>query len=80
MLVVFYFLSERVRVPVHEGQDGVVPLFIVNVQVVAPDAVAPLAGLVQSEAVAVEFQTFGFFTVAKHLLARVSFLGSCANS
>lgn len=45
-----------------------------------PDAVAPLAGLVQSEAVAVEFQTFGFFTVAKHLLARVSFLGSCANS
>jgi hypothetical protein len=53
MLVVLNLLAERVRVAVHKGKDGVVALLVVDVEVVAALAVAPLTGLVEPEAIAV---------------------------
>ena len=67
MLIGLNLLAEGVRVPVHQGQNGVVSLVTVDLEVVASDAVATVAVLVQSETVAVELQAFSFLTVARDL-------------
>jgi hypothetical protein len=69
MLVRFDLLSEGVGVSIHQGKDCVVAFLAVGVEVVATDTVAAFAGLVQPEAVAVQFQAFCFFAVAEHFFA-----------
>jgi hypothetical protein len=69
MFIRFDFLSEGVWVSIHQGQNCVVAFLAVGFEVVATDTVAAFAGLVQPEAVAVQFQAFCFFAVAEHFLA-----------
>lgn len=74
VLVVLNFLAEGVRVAIHEGHDGVVPLLVVDVQVVATHTVTPLTGLVESEAIAVKLEALGLLAVANHLLLPIAVL------
>lgn len=70
VLVGLDLLAEGIGVSIHQRHDCAVPLILVDVEVVAAHAVAAIAGLVESEAVAVELQAFGFLAVALDLLAR----------
>lgn len=66
MLVVLDLLAEGVGIPVHQRHYGVVSFLIVDVQVVAADAVAAVAGLVEPKTIAVQLQTLGFLAIANH--------------
>ena len=74
VLLVLDLHAERVRVPVHQGHDRSVPLLGKGLQVVTSNTVAAITGEVQSEAVAIQFQTFRFPAIALHPLTRRSAL------
>jgi len=80
VLVVLDLHAEGIGVSVHQAHDRVASLLGIGFQVVAPHAVAALAGEVQSETVAVQFQAFGFPAVALHPLARGSPLSTDISS
>jgi len=80
VLVVLDLHAEGIGVSVHQAHDRVASLLGIGFQVVAPHAVAALAGEVQSETVAVQFQAFGFPAVALHPLARGSPLSTNISS
>ena len=51
-----------------------IPLLRKTLEVVATRTVTPIAGLIESEAVTVQFKTFSFFTIAINFLVRVDLL------
>ena len=74
MLIRLDFLPERIWVSIHQQHDSVVPFLVVGVEIVAAHAVAAIAGLVQSKAIAVKLQAFGLLAVANHSFARIVFV------
>lgn len=64
VFVVIDFLTERVRVSVHEDHNSVTSLFCVLFQIMATNTVTTFACLIDSETVAVELEAFGLFAIA----------------
>jgi hypothetical protein len=64
------FYTERIRISIHQNHDCSASFFCEFFQVVAPLAVAAITSLIDTETVAVKFQAFGFFTVAKYFFGR----------
>ena len=74
MFVIFNLLTKWVRISIHQCQYGMIPLLRKTLEVVATRTVTPIAGLIESEAVTVQFKTFSFFTIAINFLVRVDLL------
>jgi hypothetical protein len=54
VLIIFDFLAKGIWIPVHKGHDRIVPFLFIDIEVVAANAIAPIARLVESEAITVE--------------------------
>jgi len=74
MFVILYLLPKGVRIPVHQGQNSMIPLLSITLKVMTPSAVTSITRLVQSEAITVKFKTFCFFAIAKNLFVWVDLL------
>lgn len=68
MLVVLNLLAEGIGIPVHQRHYGVVSFLVVDIQIVAANAVAAVAGLVEPKAIAVQLQTLSLLAIAHHFL------------
>lgn len=69
MLIGLDLLPERIRIPVHQNHNCIIPLIIIDLQVMAAHAIASLTCLIQPEAVAIQFEALGLLAVAKDLFS-----------
>jgi len=70
MLFVFNLLSERIRITVHERQNRIIALLIVNLQIMTSHTVATVTSLVESETITVQLKTLCLLAIANYLFAR----------
>ena len=74
MFVIFYLLTKWIRISIHQCQYCMISLLSKTLKVMATRAIASIAGLVESEAVTVQFKTFCFFAITVNFLAWVGLL------